>query len=71
MADRLKGVWVAFEQDIREDDAEPIINAIKALRGVVDVRGVIADPTNHFARLRIRTEFGKELRALTDRLLLG
>ena len=29
MADRLSGVWVAFDQDIREDDAEGMIEAIR------------------------------------------
>ena len=42
MTDRLKGVWVAFERDIRTDDVEPLIEAIKCLRGVLAVEPSIA-----------------------------
>lgn len=37
MTDRLKGCVVAFEKDIREDDAEGILNAIRMIKGVADV----------------------------------
>ena len=34
MTDRLNALTVSLDRDIREDDAEVIINAIKAIRGV-------------------------------------
>lgn len=37
MTDQHKGYVVVLEDDVREDDAEPIINAIKQVRGVLDV----------------------------------
>jgi hypothetical protein len=64
MTDRLKGVWVAFEKDIREDDAEAIIQAIKCLRGVIAVEGDIADANDWINRMQIRTELGVKLWAV-------
>jgi hypothetical protein len=61
VTDRLQGVWVAFERDIREDDAEPLIEAIKQLRGVLSVEANVSDYEDWFARQRVRRE-------LTDRL---
>lgn len=37
MTDRLTGCRVVFDQDIREDDAEHILNAIRMIRGVAGV----------------------------------
>lgn len=34
MTDRVKGLTVIFEQDIRDDDCEYITNAIRMIRGV-------------------------------------
>lgn len=61
MTDRLKGVWVAFEKDIREDDAEPLIAAIKQLRGVLAVESCIADHADWIALERTRRELGQKL----------
>ena len=41
MTTRYIGYVVAIEEDIREDDAEPILNAIKQIRGVISVRGLV------------------------------
>jgi hypothetical protein len=43
MTDRLYGCVVAFERDIREDDAEPLLAAIRMLRGVLSVTPHVAD----------------------------
>lgn len=34
MTDRVKGLYVALDQDIRVDDVEPLMNAIRTLRNV-------------------------------------
>ena len=34
MTDRIKGLWVALDCNIREDEIEPLIEAIKMLRNV-------------------------------------
>lgn len=61
MTDRLKGVWVAFERDIRDDDAVGVIEAMKQLRGVVAVTTHAADASDWMARERIRRELGDKL----------
>lgn len=37
MTDRIKGVLITFEKDIRVDDAQPIIEALTMIRGVSTV----------------------------------
>lgn len=61
MTTRLKGVVVLFEQDIREDDAEKILEAIRCLRNVADVRPVEAGIGDWMAAERARQELGLKL----------
>lgn len=60
MTDRIKGVFVAFERDIREDDVE-LIEAIKCLRGVIAVESHVANSDDWMARERIRRELGEKI----------
>lgn len=41
MTDRIKGVLITFEKDIRDDDAQPIIEALKMIKGVLTVKPYI------------------------------
>ena len=61
MTDRLKGCTVAFEQDIRVDDATALLDAIRMLRGVVGVIGSTASSTDYLNRARIRQELADKL----------
>ncbi len=61
MTDRLKGVWVSFDRDIRTDDVEPLIEAIKCLRGVSDVKASVADSSDWMNRDRIRNELSEKI----------
>lgn len=45
MTDRHSGYIIALDKDIREDDAEAIINAIRMVKGVIAVEPVVND--NH------------------------
>lgn len=56
MTDRFKGVTVAFEHDIREDDAVAVINAIRMIRGVLAVEPVAATHGDWINREQIRNE---------------
>jgi hypothetical protein len=38
MTDRIKGVLITFEKDIRDDDAQPIIECLKMIKGVSTVK---------------------------------
>lgn len=42
MTDRHSGYLVALENDLREDDAEGILNALRMVKGVVSVQPVTA-----------------------------
>ena len=64
MTDRLKGVVVTFDHDIRDDDAEGILQAIKCLRGVIDVTPSVRTTDDHMNRERIRRELGEKLLAV-------
>jgi hypothetical protein len=61
MTDRFHTLTVVLEKDIREDDAVFLMNAIRAMRGVVSVGGVISDFDSHMAYTRARAELGNQL----------
>lgn len=66
MTDRLKGVVVTFEKDIREDDAQEIISAIRLLRNVLTVKGVTTDFEDGMIRDRVRMEYYEKIRDVLD-----
>lgn len=61
MTDRFNSLTVVLERDIREDDAEALINAINQLRGVLSVSGNVSDVTSHIAEERAKREIGDKL----------
>lgn len=61
MTDRFHSFTVILENDIREDDAEALINAIKQFKGVLDVRGNISDSELAIAKGRVKAELAKKL----------
>jgi hypothetical protein len=56
MTDRLKGFVVTLTHDIREDDAEAIVNAIRMVRGVLDVQPVVSTYEDVMNRTMVRHE---------------
>lgn len=56
MTDRFFALTVALDKDIREDDAQPIIAAIKMLRGVASVEPHVADLEFYTAYERARVD---------------
>lgn len=56
MTDRHKGYIVTLEDDIREDDAETIIAALRMIKGVLSVEALVANYDDHMARERVRRE---------------
>ena len=61
MTDRLGSLTVVLEHDIRDDDAESLMNAIRQLRCVLSVKGDVSDPTDYIARSRVTSEIRKKL----------
>ena len=61
MTDRYNSVIVTFDRDIRSDDAEPIINALKMISGVVSVDPVVSDMEHHSAKQQALHELRMKL----------
>lgn len=61
MTDRLKGVIVTFEKDVREDDAEYILNAIRMIKGVLSVKELVSNYEQHIAEERVRHELREKI----------
>ncbi len=67
MTDRINGFWVVLEQDTRVDDAEPLLAAVRQLRGVIGVDPHVVTPEDYFARTRAHREISQALwKALDD-----
>lgn len=56
MTDRIKGFTIALDNDIRVDEIEYIVNAIKMIKGVNNVEPLVADSTDFIARSRYKQE---------------
>lgn len=56
MTDRFHSLTVVLEQDTRDDDAEPILQAIRMIKGVLSVSGTVADIESHMAEDRARQD---------------
>lgn len=67
MTDRFHSLTVVLEKDVREDDAEHLIRAIKMMRSVADVRGHVTDHSLHAAEVRVTARWRDFLwKALRD-----
>ena len=63
MSDRYNCLIVVLEKDLKDEDAEPLIEAIKQFRGVLSVTPNVSDLTAHLAEKRVRWEIGAKLLA--------
>lgn len=61
MTDRLKGVTVVFDRDIRVDDAEAILAAIQMIKGVACVAPSISTSDDWMNRERVRIELVEKI----------
>ena len=65
MTDRIHSLLVVLKQDMRDDDAQPLIDAISLLRGVAMVEPQVADIDSQMAEVRAIVELrGQVLGAL-------
>jgi len=56
MTDRIKGLTVSLTHDIRDDDCEETIQAIKMIKGVADVSMHVSDDMDWMARKHVKEE---------------
>lgn len=61
MTDRYNTLTVVLERDIRDDDAEKLLNAIHQLRGVLSVKGNASDLNSLMAEERAKRELGQKI----------
>ena len=54
MTDRINGLFVALDEDIREDDVKPIIDAIMQIKHVVNVQKNVSDVCEWIGYSRIK-----------------
>jgi hypothetical protein len=67
MTDRIQHLTVCLDKDYRDDDCECIVNAIRMIKGVRDVK--LGDPVNYsdyVARRRVRLEVYKMIKDFID-----
>ena len=56
MTDRIKGLTVSFTHDIRDDDCQCIVDAIRMVKGVSAVEMHVSDQGDWFARQHVKSE---------------
>lgn len=68
MTDRINSFTVVLDHDIRDDDLDPILNAVRCLRHVLSVTPHVTKITDHVAAERIRREYRHQLLEAIDRI---
>ena len=66
MTDRFNYLIVALEQDTRDDDAQPLIDAIRLMQGVADVEGNVSDYDSWTSDARAHRELGTRILKALD-----
>lgn len=61
MSATIKGLTVTIEEDIREDHAKKIKEAIRMIKGVISVELVEEDMDHHMAKAQVRHEFEEKI----------
>ena len=61
MTDRYNALVVVLEIDLREDSAQPLIDAIGQMRGVLRVQPNVVSPTDYIAEQRARQGLAAKL----------
>ena len=56
MSDRINAITVVLKDDVREDDAQGILNALTYLKGVISVTPNVSNIEDHIAHSRAKHE---------------
>ena len=68
MTDRAHSITIVLARDVRVDDLEPLMEAMRHLRGVLSVSSVVSDPQSHMAEMRAKDDLRTKFFALTQTL---
>jgi len=66
MTDKIKGFTVTLSEDLRDDDAKFIAQAIGCLNGVYSVKLLVGDVEDHMARMRVRHMYMEKIMDVFD-----
>ena len=66
MTDRINSIIVVLDKDLRTDDAEPILEAIRQLRGVLLVTPKVSQGNDFFAEQRVKRQLLEKLMELLN-----
>jgi hypothetical protein len=61
LSDRYNYLIVVLEKDLKDEDAQPLLEAIQCLRGVLSVTPNVNDPDDWMAQERVRAELSEKL----------
>ncbi len=61
MSDRICGLSVTLEREIREDDIQPLLTAIQQMRGVAKVEMQVANSDHYFAKESAKFELRQKV----------
>lgn len=61
MSDRISSFTVILEENIRDDDAKPLMDAIRQMRGVLKVTGNVSDLSEAIAESRVKSDLTRKL----------
>ena len=62
MSDKINGVFVTLEHNLRDEPEEYLLNAIRMIKGVIDVTpNVVDNCADHVAEVRVRSELQAKL----------
>jgi hypothetical protein len=64
VTERIHSLTVILSEDMREDDAKALIDAVLMLKGVGGVATNVADVASYMAEQRARNELGEKLLAI-------
>lgn len=64
MTDRIHSITLVLEADLREDDAQSLLAAVRMLKGVISAAGNVSNITDYIAQARVRLEYGQQLLAI-------
>lgn len=69
MTDRVKGLTVVLEENIRVDDIEPLVDAIRLMRGVQSVHLQISEGGDFIVECRVRDNLRRKMYEFIDKEL--
>jgi len=61
MSDHHSGYIVVLEQDLKDDAAQPVLNALRQIKGVLSVTPVVADVMGGVAEMRAESRIKRKL----------